>query len=332
MGRKRSLRGLAPCGIPALRTYSDARMSGCGLPDLVNSRDLGFELKQRTLLVSGRRVLLDARSAVVLQALAERFGELVSKDDLLATAWPGQIVHENSLAKSISRLRAAIHGSGLVITATYGYGYTLQHPGRNARHEDISENVDERSGPDVPLKVSGKRWIALGSLALLTAAAAITFATNRSEPEVALRTTAPMTNDAADAVATVLWVDDHPANNSLEVEYFKRQKIAVHLAENSEDALKLLKMNKYRLVISDLGRGEDRLAGLKLLQTLKRQGIDVPAIIYTMRPEDPAKREAQKRMVAEAGAVDLTLTPLEVRSKVVERLATDWGAVPHRQR
>jgi DNA-binding response OmpR family regulator len=305
-------------------------MSSCGLPDLLSGRDFEFDLKRRTLLVSGRRVLLDARSAVVLQALAERFGELVSKDDLLATAWPGQIVHENSLAKSISRLRAAIDGSGLVITATYGLGYTLQDPGRDARHDGRTENVDEPAGSELPIKASRKRWTALGSLALLTAVAGIIFVTHRSEPEVGLRTTAPMTNDAADAIATVLWVDDHPANNSLEVEFFKRQKIAVHLAENSEDALKLLKMNKYRLVISDLGRGEDRLAGLKLLHTMRRQGIDVPAMIYTMRPEDPARQEAQQRMVAEAGAVDLVLSPLEVRSEVVKWLAANRGAVPQR--
>ena len=299
-------------------------MSGSGLTNLRIGRDLEFDLKQRTLSVSGRKVLLDARSAVVFHTLAASAGELVSKDVLLATVWPGQIVNENSLAKCISRLRAALVGSGLVITAAYGFGYTLRELDRGPADENESERLDARTQAEMRLGTPPRRRISLPLLALflITTAAAI-FAVNRSRPEVGIRTTAPATNDAADAVATLLWVDDHPSNNELEVEYFRRRKIAVHLAENSEDALKLLRINDYGLVLSDLGRGDDRLAGLKLIQTMKQQGIRVPTIIYTMRPDDPARQSAQQIMVAEAGAVDLAVTPTEIRSKVVNRFAAE---------
>jgi DNA-binding response OmpR family regulator len=304
-------------------------MSGSGLTDHRSSRDLGFNLKQRTLSVSGRRVLLDARSAVVFHTLAESYGELVSKDVLLATAWPDQIVNENSLAKCISRLRAALVGSGLVITAAYGLGYTLRELDRGPADENESERLEASTQADIRSGTPLRRRIGLPLLVLILITTAVAIlAVNRSRPEVGLRTNAPATNDAADAIATMLWVDDHPSNNELEVEYFRRRKIAVHLAEDTEDALKLLRMNDYQLVLSDLGRGEDRLAGLKLIQIMKQQGIRVPAIIYTMRPNDPARRSAQQIMVAEAGAVDLALTPAEVRSKVINRFAAESSSDP----
>lgn len=129
-----------------------------------------------------------------------------------------------------------------------------------------------------------------------------------------------VTHDPADAIATILWVDDHPANNQVEVAAFKQRRIAVHLAETTEDALKLLAMNRYDLVISDLGRGEDRLAGLKMTKVLRERGNMVPIVIYTVRPRTAAGEKAQLQMVAEAGVTDLALTPQEIRSEVLHRL------------
>ena len=59
---------------------------------------------------------------------------------------------------------------------------------------------------------------------------------------------------------------------------------------------------------------------LKLAQALRERGSDVPIIIYTIRPSAPERQAAQRRMIAEAGATDLALTPAEVRAKVLERI------------
>jgi DNA-binding response OmpR family regulator len=273
-------------------------------------------------------VLLDTRSALVLEKLAEEFGECVSKDTLLATAWPGRLVHENSLAKAISRLRKAISGSGLAITAAYGLGYTLGEAGEGSSIADDAERPQQFRGSGEQFQRPSSRWMVLAPLAILATTALAVFGNNRSEPEVSIRSTAPLTHDAADALATVLWVDDNPSNNRLEVEYFKRRKIAVHLVESTEDALKLLQMNHYQLVLSDLGRGDDRLAGLKLIQAMKQQSIMAPVIIYTIRPDDRASQQAQQRMVAEAGALDLAVTPSEVRSKVIRLIAKPRQSAP----
>ncbi|HVM37940.1 MAG TPA: response regulator [Sphingomicrobium sp.] len=261
-------------------------------------------------------MFLDSRSFSVFRALAEQFGERVSKDALLAAGWPGQFIHENSLAKAVSKLRRAISGSGLEIAASYGMGYTLRDAIKGHVAEDDSSALSQPIGTARP-RLARAKWPIAGAFALMLAAAAGLSVSGGTSSPVGFRQTEPITHDAPDSVATILWVDDNPANNRLEVEAFKRRKIAVHLAESTDDALKLLTMNDYRLVVSDLGRGDDRLAGVRMTQIMRQQGIEVPVIIYTIRPDGRRQQEAQRQLVASAGATDLALTPHEVRSKVL---------------
>ena len=285
--------------------------------------DIEFDPRARSLDVAGRRTVLDSRSCSVFAALAERLGDCVSKEELLRTAWPNQLVHENSLAKAISKLRRAIHGSGLEIVAAYGVGYILREAvvGGPA----AVDNAPPGEAPQPPTNALAARYsiaavVAVTLLVILSAAAGV-MAFAPSHRSVPIRRAPPVTHDAPDAMVTILWVDDHPTNNQLEIAAFKQRRIAVHLAESTGDALKLVAMNRYPLVISDLGRGEDRLAGLKMIEAMEQRGIAVPVVIYTMRPTDRAGQEAQRRMVADAGAADLALTPQEVRAKVLKRLA-----------
>ena len=281
--------------------------------------DLEFNRSVRSFDVGGRRTVLDSRSCSVFAALVERIGQCVSKEDLLRAAWPNQLVHENSLAKAISKLRQAIRGSGLEIVAAYGMGYILREAAAD-QAAPLVDNVptDESRAPPAN---SHRSWYAIAACVavILSAAGVITYAT--SQRPIAIRSAPPITHDAPDAVATILWVDDHPSNNQLEIADFKQHGIAVHVAQSTPDALKLVAMNRYPLVISDLGRGEDRLAGLKMIEAMKERGLSVPVIIYTVRPKDPAGQEAQRQMVAAAGAADLAVTPQEIRSEVLGRLA-----------
>ena len=289
-------------------------MSGRDLPGVLGRLNIRFDLRQRTLSLAGKSVFLDVRSALVFDQLLQNFGEVVSKDALLAAAWSGRLVHENSLAKAISRLRAVLRGSGLEIRASYGFGYLLA---------EVSANDPEVVSRDQPAqRVSASRLRkAAAPLALLFSIAAAVVAASNSFNDVPIRTSPPQTNDPVNPVANILWVDDHPSNNQLEVEYFKRRELAVHLAENTDDALKLLAMNNYDLVISDLGRGADRLAGLRLAKIIREGGNKVPFMIYTYRPKTRDGQQAQRKLVEEAGATDLAVTPVEVRSKVEQMFA-----------
>ncbi len=80
------------------------------------------------LRVAGAPVSLDRQSAAVLLALLRANDAPVSKDELLAAGWPGRIVHENSLAKAISRLRLFLGEDAGRIEAVYGSGYRLAGP------------------------------------------------------------------------------------------------------------------------------------------------------------------------------------------------------------
>jgi DNA-binding response OmpR family regulator len=285
--------------------------------------ELEFNPRLRSFDVGSQKTVLDGRSCNVFAALAERLGECVSKEDLLRAAWPNQIVHENSLAKAISKLRRAIRGSGLEIAAAYGVGYILREAA--LRHPPAVDNAPTAESPGPPTQALRSRYsmaavVAVALLAVLSAAAGVT-AFAPSYGVVPVRSTPPITHDSPDARATILWVDDHPSNNQLEIAAFKQHGIAVHLARSTEDGLKLIAMNRYPLVISDLGRGEDRLAGLKMIEAMKQREITVPVVIYTIRPKDRAGQDAQRRLVADAGAADLAVTPLEVRAKVLKRLA-----------
>ncbi len=91
-----------------------------------------FEVQpdQRRLLVNGRVVAVGSRAFDVLLALAERAGQLVSKNQLLDLAWPGLVVEENNLQVQISTLRkvlgphaiATIPGRGYRLTAAREHG------------------------------------------------------------------------------------------------------------------------------------------------------------------------------------------------------------------
>ncbi len=284
--------------------------------------DVEFSPHVRSLNVRGQRTVLDSRSCSVFVALAERLGDCVSKEELLRAAWPNQLIHENSLAKAISKLRRAIRGSGLEIVAAYGVGYILREAA-----VDQALAVDNRPPGETlsALVKSLGSGTSIGTAVIVTllvilAVTGSILAFAPSGRPVPIGRTPPVTHDAPGALATILWVDDHPSNNRLEIAAFRQRRLAVHLAESTADALKLMAMNRYSLLISDLGRGEDRLAGLKMIAALKERRMTVPVIIYTIRPTDRAGQEAQRRMVAAAGAVDLAVTPQEARAKVLARL------------
>jgi TolB-like protein/Tfp pilus assembly protein PilF len=94
-----------------------------------------FELRpaSRELLVEGRPASLGARAFDVLLALLERRDRLVTKDELLAIAWPGLVVEENNLQVQISTLRKIL-GDGVIKTVPgQGYRFTAEIAGAEAR-------------------------------------------------------------------------------------------------------------------------------------------------------------------------------------------------------
>lgn len=79
----------------------------------------------------------------------------------------------------------------------------------------------------------------------------------------------------------VLWVDDRPENNIYERKAFESQGIEFSLALSTNDALNMLRNNKYAAIISDMGRKEGEQEGYALLDSIRKSGNKTPFFIYS---------------------------------------------------
>lgn len=86
------------------------------------------------------------------------------------------------------------------------------------------------------------------------------------------------------AARSVLWVDDHPENNAMLAESWRRDGADVVIARSTGEALRLLGGRAFGLVISDMGRREADVdvpdAGLRLLTKVRTTNPGVPFVLY----------------------------------------------------
>lgn len=90
-----------------------------------------LDLARRQLTRDGAPVRLGARSMDILCVLAAAKGELVTKDQLMARIWPGNIVEENVIQVHVSALRKAIddeQNSASYVVTVPGRGYRFVCP------------------------------------------------------------------------------------------------------------------------------------------------------------------------------------------------------------
>lgn len=82
----------------------------------------------------------------------------------------------------------------------------------------------------------------------------------------------------------ILWVDDHPENNAMLAESWRRDGADVEIARSTSEALRLLEGRAYGLIISDVGRRENHVevpdAGLRLLARVRATDPSVPFVLY----------------------------------------------------
>jgi DNA-binding winged helix-turn-helix (wHTH) protein len=74
--------------------------------------DYTLDLTRGSLRVGDRAIDLRAKSFAVLAHLVEHAGRLVSKDELMEAVWPDVVVSDESLAKCVSEVRAALGDGG----------------------------------------------------------------------------------------------------------------------------------------------------------------------------------------------------------------------------
>jgi CheY-like chemotaxis protein len=83
---------------------------------------------------------------------------------------------------------------------------------------------------------------------------------------------------------SILWVDDHPENNAMLAESWRRDGASVEIARTTAEALRLLETRTYGLIISDMVRIETgvevRDAGMQLLWKVRATDSMTPFVLY----------------------------------------------------
>jgi CheY-like chemotaxis protein len=123
--------------------------------------------------------------------------------------------------------------------------------------------------------------------------------------------------------ATVLWVDDDPDANALELAKLRDDGLEVLLARSTAEAMDVLSLRRGVLaIVTDLGRAEDgefrSHAGLALLRQLREAEQDQPVLVYT----SPRRVELDRQDALDAGAVAVTSSPTELFAALRRVLAT----------
>jgi DNA-binding winged helix-turn-helix (wHTH) protein/tetratricopeptide (TPR) repeat protein len=90
----------------------------------------GCVLDERSLelKVGGTVSDLDPKPLEVLLHLLRHAGEVVTKDELVEAVWPGRIITDANLTKTVARVRAALGEAEHAIKTVHGYGYRLVAP------------------------------------------------------------------------------------------------------------------------------------------------------------------------------------------------------------
>jgi DNA-binding winged helix-turn-helix (wHTH) protein/TolB-like protein len=103
---------------------------------------------QRHLLIRGEAVSVGARAYDVLLALAERSGELVTKQQLLDRVWRGLVVEENNLQVQVAALRKLLGAEAIATIPGLGYRLTLE------RSDEAGEPGNARGAPQATLEAA----------------------------------------------------------------------------------------------------------------------------------------------------------------------------------
>lgn len=90
--------------------------------------DCEFDDLRRELRVAGVAVDIEVKPLDVLNQLLLHAGEVVTKDELLESVWPGTTVVDGSLATAVSKLRKALGTHQAVIVTIPRVGYRLGVP------------------------------------------------------------------------------------------------------------------------------------------------------------------------------------------------------------
>jgi len=118
----------------------------------------GFELqpRERLLLAHGVAMFIPPRAFDVLVSLVLHAGNLVSKDELLASVWPGVIVEEANLHVHICTLRKILGRDAIETEAGRGYRFVRQVSQCAVRRSPVARNGNLPAARDTYVEPPGQ--------------------------------------------------------------------------------------------------------------------------------------------------------------------------------
>jgi DNA-binding winged helix-turn-helix (wHTH) protein/serine/threonine protein kinase len=124
--------------------------------------DCEFNESSRELRVRGQLADLESKPLEILHQLLVHAGEVVTREELFESVWPGTIVVDGSLATAVSKLRKVLGAEQALILTIPRIGYRLAAPVQT-RHiaEPPPPSLDFREGQPVPGR---EHWILLRRL------------------------------------------------------------------------------------------------------------------------------------------------------------------------
>lgn len=245
--------------------------------------------KSNRLSINGAAVNVDERIYGLLVALINCYPNHCSKAHLLEILWPDTVVSDWSISKLVSETRQTFKLNGVdqeIIQTLHGRGYRLATGfGDQLRTiEDDNKNIPTVSSKQnflfkKPYLIS----LVIGLFAIL-----FVYLIKNQESSPLQK------SEPAKSIGRLLWVDDHPDNNLTEKAYLEGYDITVYQVTSSEDALTSLALYQYDVVVSDMGRNGEVLAGLNLLKAMRENNDKTPFLLYTIVLSQAQQQVLQK--------------------------------------
>ncbi|WBB63472.1 P-loop NTPase fold protein [Streptomyces sp. WMMC500] len=109
---------------------------------------------------------------------------------------------------------------------------------------------------------------------------------------------APQPSSLALVGMRILWVDDHPENNTSFVHRLRSEGAGVTTVRSREEAERAMAVGRFDLLISDITRGTDQTAGLGDLRSWRASGTYTGRAVFFSSRITPERRDAAAKLGA----------------------------------
>lgn len=252
------------------------------------------------LSINGEAVDVDERILKLILELLSHYPNHCSKAELLQILWPDTVVSEWSISKLVSDARQAFKQHGFkqeIIQTLHGRGYRLAS--ELGDQLKVSQDDASKTTTDAPRRKPffSRQRVMLATVVGFVLLILIYVIANRGSSHL-------QKSEPAKSIGRLLWVDDHPENNLTEKAYLENFNITVYQVTSSEDALTSLALYQYDVVVSDMGRNGEVLAGLNLLKAMRKDANDTPFLLYTI-----VLSQAQQKILQEYEGQGVAVEP-----------------------